>query len=143
MDGIFIRRTSNSQHRTPTRDSARTAASHSRLTTEEEGVVILQEVKASCAAAQFDEAIAKVRAAINRVHGIDPMEIALLPRRTIALTSSGKLPRWQSRLAWAEHRMPFIARWSRISARRRKAGGTNPEQLVAREEGQRDVAETK
>jgi acyl-CoA synthetase (AMP-forming)/AMP-acid ligase II len=82
----------------------------------EEGVVILQEAKASLRAEEFDEAIVKVRAAINRVHGIDPLEIAILPRRTIALTSSGKLARWQSRLAWAEHRMPFRARWSRIAA---------------------------
>jgi acyl-CoA synthetase (AMP-forming)/AMP-acid ligase II len=80
---------------------------------EAEGVVILQEVKATLRTAQIDEVIWKVRAAINRVHGVDPLEIALLPRRAIELTSSGKLARWQSRLAWSEGRMPSIARWTR------------------------------
>jgi acyl-CoA synthetase (AMP-forming)/AMP-acid ligase II len=82
----------------------------------EDGVIILQEVRASLRMARFDEAISKVRGAINRVHGIDPLEIALLPRRAIALTSSGKLARWQSRMAWEEHKIPYLARWSRISA---------------------------
>ena len=80
---------------------------------EAEAVVILQEVKATLPIAQIDEVILKVRAAINRVHGVDPMEIVLLPRRAIELTSSGKLARWRSRLAWTEGRMPSIARWTR------------------------------
>jgi acyl-CoA synthetase (AMP-forming)/AMP-acid ligase II len=80
---------------------------------EAEGVVILQEVKATLHTAQIGEVIWKVRAAINRVHGVDPLEIALLPRRAIELTSSGKLARWQTRLAWTEGRMPAIARWTR------------------------------
>ena len=58
-------------------------------------VVILQEVKSTLQPAEIDEVILKVRAAINRVHGVDPLEIALLPRRAIELTSSGKLARWQ------------------------------------------------
>ena len=82
----------------------------------EEGVAILQEVKASLPSARIDEVILKVRAAINRVHGFDPMEIALLPPRTIELTSSGKLARWKSRAAWTEGRMPYIARWTRRRA---------------------------
>jgi acyl-CoA synthetase (AMP-forming)/AMP-acid ligase II len=98
----------------PGRRSNRSVAFAVRVE-EEEGVVILQEVKASFRIAQLDEVISKIRGAINRSHGIDPLEIALLPRRTIGLTSSGKLARWQSRLAWEEHRLPFIARWSRIS----------------------------
>jgi acyl-CoA synthetase (AMP-forming)/AMP-acid ligase II len=80
---------------------------------DEEGVVILQEVKASLDSEQPHEAIGKIREAINRAHGIDPMEIVLLPRQTIALTSSGKLARWESRLAWAERRTEPIARWRR------------------------------
>ncbi len=83
---------------------------------EEEGVVILQQVKATLPSARADEVILKVRAAINRVHGFDPMEIALLPPRTIELTSSGKLARWKSRAAWTEGRMPYIARWTRRRA---------------------------
>jgi acyl-CoA synthetase (AMP-forming)/AMP-acid ligase II len=89
---------------------------------EEEGVVILQEVKAPLYAAQLDEALVKVRAAINRVHGIDPLEIVLLPRRAIVLTSSGKLPRWQSRLAWTDDSIETVARWSRISSTLRTRG---------------------
>jgi acyl-CoA synthetase (AMP-forming)/AMP-acid ligase II len=83
---------------------------------EEEGVVILQQVKATLPSARADEVILKVRAAINRVHGFDPMEIALLAPRTIELTSSGKLARWKSRTAWTEGRMPYIARWTRRRA---------------------------
>jgi acyl-CoA synthetase (AMP-forming)/AMP-acid ligase II len=89
----------------------------------EEGVVILHEAKASLRAEEFDEAVVKVRAAINRVYRIDPLEIAILPRRTIALTSSGKLARWQTRSAWMEHRMPFMARWSRIPAADERPAG--------------------
>jgi acyl-CoA synthetase (AMP-forming)/AMP-acid ligase II len=79
----------------------------------EEGVVILQEVKATLPTSQIDDVILKVRAAINRIHGVDPLEIALLPRRAIELTSSGKLARWRSRAAWMEGRLPSIARWRR------------------------------
>ena len=43
----------------------------------------MQEVKATLPRAQADEVILKVRAAINGVHGVDPMEIALLSPRTI------------------------------------------------------------
>jgi len=82
---------------------------------EEEGVVILQEVKATLPKARTDEVILKVRAAVNGVHGVDPMEIALLPPRTIELTSSGKLARWKTRATWTEGRMPSIARWTRRS----------------------------
>jgi acyl-CoA synthetase (AMP-forming)/AMP-acid ligase II len=84
---------------------------------DEEEVVILQEVKATLPSARTDEVILKVRAAINRVHGFDPMEIALLPPRTIELTSSGKLARWKTRAAWTEGRTPHIARWTRHRAR--------------------------
>jgi acyl-CoA synthetase (AMP-forming)/AMP-acid ligase II len=80
---------------------------------EDEGVVILQEIKAPLEPEQAHEALAKIRGAINRVHGIDPQEIALFPRRTIALTSSGKLARWESRLAWQERRIEAIAHWRR------------------------------
>jgi hypothetical protein len=76
----------------------------------------LQEVKATMPSARADELILKVRAAINGVHGVDPMEIALLPPRTIELTSSGKLARWKTRAAWTEGRMPSIARWTRHRA---------------------------
>jgi acyl-CoA synthetase (AMP-forming)/AMP-acid ligase II len=84
---------------------------------DEEGVVILLEVKATLHSARTDEVILKVRAAINRVHGFDPMEIALLHRRTTELTSSGKHARWKTRAAWTAGRMPYIARWTRHSAR--------------------------
>lgn len=77
-----------------------------------EGLVILQEVKATLRAEQVVDVILRIRAAINRVHGIDPVEIALLPRRAIVLTSSGKLARWQNQLAWEEGKMPSIARWA-------------------------------
>jgi acyl-CoA synthetase (AMP-forming)/AMP-acid ligase II len=83
---------------------------------QEEGVVILQEVKATLSGERKDEVIRKVRAAINRVHGFDPMEIALLSPRTIGLTSSGKLARWKARAAWTEGRTPYIARWMRPRA---------------------------
>jgi len=81
-----------------------------------EGVVILQEVKATLSSKRTDEVILKVRSAINRVHGFDPMEIALLPPRTIELTSSGKLARWKARAAWTEGGTPYIARWTRPRA---------------------------
>jgi acyl-CoA synthetase (AMP-forming)/AMP-acid ligase II len=83
---------------------------------EEEGVVVLQEVKATLPSERREEVIVKVRAAINRVHGFDPIEIALLPPRTIELTSSGKLARWKARAAWTEGRMPYSARWMRCRA---------------------------
>jgi acyl-CoA synthetase (AMP-forming)/AMP-acid ligase II len=83
---------------------------------EEEAVVILQEVRATLPGAQVDEVIVKVRAAINRSYGVDPLEIALLPPRTIKLTSSGKLARWRTRAAWTEGRMPTVARWTRHRA---------------------------
>jgi hypothetical protein len=76
----------------------------------------LQEVKATLPRERREEVILKVRAAINRVHGFDPIEIALLPPRTIELTSSGKLARWKARAAWAEGRMPYSARWMRRRA---------------------------
>jgi acyl-CoA synthetase (AMP-forming)/AMP-acid ligase II len=82
---------------------------------EEEGVVVLQEAKARLPRALADEVILKVRAAINGAHGFDPMEIALLPPRTIELTSSGKLARWKAQAAWTEGRTPTIARWTRRS----------------------------
>jgi acyl-CoA synthetase (AMP-forming)/AMP-acid ligase II len=82
---------------------------------EEEGVVILQEVKATMPRARADEVILNIRAAINGVHGVDPMDIALLPPRTIELTSSGKLARWKTQAAWLEDRIPSIARWTRRS----------------------------
>jgi acyl-CoA synthetase (AMP-forming)/AMP-acid ligase II len=82
---------------------------------EEEGVVILQEVKATMPRTRADEVILNIRAAINGVHGVDPMDIALLPPRTIELTSSGKLARWKTRAAWLEDRIPSIARWTRRS----------------------------
>ena len=82
---------------------------------EEEGVVVLQEAKARLPRALADEVILKVRAAINGAHGFDPMEIALLPPRTIELTSSGKLARWKAQAAWTECRTPTIARWTRRS----------------------------
>jgi acyl-CoA synthetase (AMP-forming)/AMP-acid ligase II len=81
----------------------------------EEGVVILQEVKTTVPRARMDQMILTVRAAINSVHGVDPMEIALLPPRTVELTSSGKLARWKTRAAWTEGRMRSIARWTRRS----------------------------
>jgi acyl-CoA synthetase (AMP-forming)/AMP-acid ligase II len=82
----------------------------------EEGVVILQEVKATLSSERTDEVILKVRGAINRMHGFDPMEIALLPPRTIELTSSGKLARWKAQAAWTEGKTPYIARWMRPRA---------------------------
>jgi len=99
---------------------------------EAEGVVILQEVKATLRTAQIDEVILKVRAAINRVHGVDPLEIALLPRRAIERTSSGKLARWQSRLAWTEGRMPSIARWTR-EPRADEMPHSNPDAFLDRD----------
>jgi acyl-CoA synthetase (AMP-forming)/AMP-acid ligase II len=80
----------------------------------EEGLVILQEIKSKSNKLHMEEVIATIRAVINRVHGIDPLEITLLPRRTIALTSSGKLARWQNKSAWERNEMPALARWSRI-----------------------------
>jgi acyl-CoA synthetase (AMP-forming)/AMP-acid ligase II len=82
----------------------------------EEGVVILQEVKATLPSARTDEVILKVRAAINRAHGFDPTEIVLLPPRTIELTSSGKLARWKARAAWTQGKTQYIARWRRYRA---------------------------
>jgi acyl-CoA synthetase (AMP-forming)/AMP-acid ligase II len=83
---------------------------------EEEGVVILQEVKATLPSERTEDVILKVRSAINRVHGFDPIEIALVPPRTIKLTSSGKLARWKARVAWTEGKLPHIARWTRRRA---------------------------
>jgi acyl-CoA synthetase (AMP-forming)/AMP-acid ligase II len=80
---------------------------------EEEGIVILQEAKVALPKARTNEVILKIRAAINGVHGVDPVEIALLPPRTIELTSSGKLARWKTRAAWTNGRIPSIARWTR------------------------------
>jgi acyl-CoA synthetase (AMP-forming)/AMP-acid ligase II len=82
---------------------------------EDEGVAILQEVKAKMPRARADEVMRNIRAAINGVHGVDPMDIALLPPRTIELTSSGKLARWKTRAAWMEGRIPPMARWTRRS----------------------------
>ncbi|RMG56601.1 MAG: hypothetical protein D6722_26280, partial [Bacteroidetes bacterium] len=96
-----------------------------------EQLVIVQEIERGSLRQHPAETLFQaIRQALGEVHELQPHAIALIRRRTLPKTSSGKVQRSATRQAWLQGQLPIEAQWIQPAEATDAPGQTPPPQLT-------------